>query len=70
VQRLVLQALAVEPGRPLGGEYRRRHGLPGASSVQRALEALVRDELVAKDGRGEYRIAEPFLAEWLQRSEF
>jgi hypothetical protein len=68
-QRLVLQALAVEPGRPLGGEYRRRHGLPGASSVQRALEALVKDELVVKDGRGEYHIAEPFLAEWLQRGE-
>jgi hypothetical protein len=68
-QRLVLQALAREPGRPLGGDYRRRHGLPGASSVQRALEALVKDELVAKDGRGEYRIAEPFLAEWLQRGE-
>jgi hypothetical protein len=68
-QRLVLQALAAEPGRPLSGEYRRRHGLPGASTVQRALEALVKDELVAKDGRGEYRIAEPFLAEWLQRGE-
>lgn len=69
-QRLVLQALAAEHGRPLGGEYRRRHGLPGASSVQRALEALVKDEVVAKDRSGEYRIAEPFFAEWLQRSEF
>jgi uncharacterized protein len=68
-QRLVLQALAAEAGRPLSGEYRRRQGLPGASTVQRALEALVKDELVAKDGRGEYRIAEPFLAEWLQRGE-
>ncbi len=68
-QRLVLQALATEPGRPLMGEYRRRHGLPGASSVQRALDALVKEELVARDGRGEYRLAEPFLAEWLLRGE-
>ena len=68
-QRLVLQALATEDGRPLSGDYRRRHGLPGPSSVQRALEALVKDELVARHGRGEYRIAEPFLAEWLQRGE-
>jgi hypothetical protein len=68
-QRLVLQALAAEAGRPLSRDYRRRHGLPAASSVQRALEALVKDELVARDGRGEYRIAEPFLAEWLQRGE-
>jgi hypothetical protein len=69
-QRLVLQALAAEPGRPLSRDYRRRHGLPAASSVQRAVEALIKEELVAKDGRGEYRIVEPFLAEWLQRGEF
>jgi hypothetical protein len=68
-QRLVLQALARETGRPLTGEYRRRHGLPGPSSVQRALDAVVKDELVTRDERGEYRIAEPFLGEWLRRDE-
>jgi hypothetical protein len=68
-QRLVLQALADEPGRPLSGEYRRRHNLPAASSVQRALEQLVKDELVSRAGRGDYRIAEPFLAPWLRRGE-
>jgi hypothetical protein len=66
-QRLVLQALAVEPGRPLSSGYRQRHDLPGASSVQRALEALTKNELVGRRDR-EYRIVEPFLAEWL-RSE-
>jgi hypothetical protein len=68
-QRLVLQGLAAERGRPLAGDYRRRHGLPGASSVQRALGALVKAEVVARDRGGEYRIAEPFLAEWLRRDE-
>jgi hypothetical protein len=68
-QRLVLGALAKEPGRPLVREYRHRHGLPGASTVQRALDALVKDELVAR-GDGEHRIAEPFLAEWLVRGEW
>jgi hypothetical protein len=67
-QRLVLSALAAEPGRPLAREYRHRHGLPGASTVQRALDALVKDELVARED-GEHRIAEPFLAEWLVRGE-
>ena len=70
VQRQLLQALAAEPGRPLSAEYRRRHGLPAASSVQRALGALVKDELVARDASREYAIAEPFLAEWLYRGEF
>jgi hypothetical protein len=66
-QRLVLHALAREPGRPLAGEYRRRHGLPGPSSVQRALDALRKEELVARDAAGAHTIAEPFLAEWLRR---
>ena len=65
----MLSALAREPGRPLASEYRRRHGLPGPSSVQRALQALLKDELIAREESGEYRIAEPFLAEWLRREE-
>ncbi len=67
-QRLVLQALARAPGSPLAADYRRRHDLPAASSVQRALDYLERQELVARD-RGAARIAEPFLAEWILRNE-
>jgi hypothetical protein len=66
-QRRLLQALAREPGHPLSGPYRARHGLPAASSVQRALEALERDEVVARRG-GLARITEPFLKEWLSRN--
>lgn len=67
-QRLVLQALARAPGSPLASDYRRRHGLPAASSVQRALDYLERQELVTRE-RGSARIAEPFLAEWILRNE-
>jgi uncharacterized protein len=66
VQRLLLAELAREPGRPLSGDYRNRHNLPGPSTVQRAVEALERAELVARD-RGLVRIVEPFLAAWLLR---
>ena len=66
VQRLLLVELAREPGRPLSGDYRHRHNLPGPSTVQRAVEALERGELVARD-RGLVRIVEPFLAAWLLR---
>jgi hypothetical protein len=66
VQRLLLAELAREPGRPLSADYRRRHNLPGTSTVQRAVETLERDELVARD-RGLVRIVEPFLAAWLVR---
>jgi hypothetical protein len=64
-QRLVLQALAVEPGGVFGAEYRRRHDLPAASSVQRAVSQLQADELVARTAGG-YAISEPFLAEWVR----
>jgi uncharacterized protein len=68
-QRQVLQALAREPLRAAtSDEYRRRYGLPPPSSVQKALDRLVAEEVVAKEGRGAYRIAEPFLAEWIRRS--
>ncbi|HEV8099675.1 MAG TPA: ATP-binding protein [Gaiellaceae bacterium] len=68
-QRVLLQALAAEPGRPYAGEYRRRHNLPAPSSVQRAVEALAGDELVGRDEDGNFRIVEPFLAEWINRNE-
>ena len=69
-QRLVLQALADEgPGRPLSGDYQRRHGLPSTATVQTALTALVRAEHVRREGRGTYAIAEPFLTQWLARAE-
>ena len=63
-QRLVLQALAAEPGRVYGADYRARHDLPAASSVQRAVEQLVADELVERGDAG-FEIAEPFLREWV-----
>jgi DNA-binding IclR family transcriptional regulator len=61
----VLQALATEPGRVQSSGYRSTYGLPAASTVQRAIEALAHDELVARRPDGAYEIVEPFLAEWV-----
>ncbi len=68
-QRLLLTALAAEPGRPYSEDYRRRHRLPPATNVQKALAALRRRELVAKRDDGSYAVVEPFFAEWLSRSD-
>jgi hypothetical protein len=69
-QRMVMQALADEqPGRPLSSAYRQRHSLPTSATVQTALGALMDAELVTRVRRGEYRIAEPFLAEWIAINE-
>lgn len=67
VQRLVLQALAAEPGSVYGADYRLRHDLPAASTVQRAVERLVADELVERRRDGGFDLAEPFLREWILR---
>jgi uncharacterized protein len=67
-QRLLLRALAAEPGHPISADYRRRHALPGASSVQRALGALEKAELVGRR-RGEAWITEPFLAPWVRLND-
>lgn len=66
-QRLLLAALAEEPGRPLTEDYRTRHSLPGASPMQNAVDALVEQEIVTKD-RGFVRICEPFYDEWIRRN--
>jgi AAA+ ATPase superfamily predicted ATPase len=65
-QRLVLQALATEPGRPFSEKYRQEHQLPSTSGVQRALTALTTEELVAKNENGDYYVSEPFLSEWIR----
>jgi hypothetical protein len=65
-QRLLLAALADEPGRPLSEDYRARNGLRGASTTQKAIDGLVKQEIVARDG-GFVRITEPFYGEWIRR---
>ena len=67
VQKQVLQALAREPGRPFTGAYRAVNNLPAVTNVQKALRALVQREIVTNE-RGTYRIAEPFLADWIRQN--
>jgi uncharacterized protein len=64
-QKLLLEALAREPGRPFSNPYRLRHDLPPTSGVQRALRPLLDGELVRKEEDGHYDLAEPFLREWI-----
>jgi len=64
-QKLLLEALAREPGRPFSNPYRIRHDLPPSSGVQRALRPLLDGELVRKEQDGLYDLAEPFLREWI-----
>jgi hypothetical protein len=66
-QRVLLEALALDPGRPYSADYRRRLRLPAATNVQKAVSALVARELIQKRADGAYVVSEPFLAEWIAR---
>jgi hypothetical protein len=69
-QRLLLLALAAEPTRSVySSDYHSRHELPATPTLQTALAALSRKELVGRAGDGEYRVIEPFFAEWLVREQ-
>ena len=69
-QRAVLRAVVVEDGRELHStNVRARHRLGGASTVQAALAALVRDDIVVRDSAC-YLVIDSLLREWVARQTF
>jgi hypothetical protein len=69
-QRAVLRAIVLESGRELlSADVRTRHRLPGASSVQSALAALVREDIVMKED-GRYVVNDSLYREWMARRTF
>ena len=69
-QRAVLRAVVVEDGRELlSADVRLRHRLGGASTVQAALAALVRDDVITRDG-SRYGVVDSLLREWVARQTF
>ena len=65
-QRLLLQALAVEPGHALAADYRRRHDLPSPSTVQSAGDRRWSVRSSSPTSAATCGIVEPFLAEWVR----
>src|SRR5258708_1973615 len=69
-QRAVLRAIVLEGGRELlSADVRSRHRLPGASSVQSGLAALVRQDIVMKE-QGRYVVNDSLYREWMARRTF
>jgi hypothetical protein len=69
-QRAALRAVVLEEGRELlSADVRTRHRLGGASTMQTALAALVRDDLVSRDGN-RYVVVDSLLREWVARQTF
>jgi hypothetical protein len=69
-QRAVLRALVLESGRELlSADVRARYRLPGPSSVQSALTALARQDVVMKEHRT-YVVSDSLYREWVARRTF
>ena len=69
-QRAVLRAVVVQDGRELlSADVRTRHRLGGPSTVQAALGALVRDDVVSREG-DRYTVVDSLLREWIARQTF
>src|SRR5262249_52254646 len=69
-QRAVLRAVVIEDGRSLlSSDVRERHRLGGASTVQAALAALVRDDVVSREG-DRYAVVDSLLREWIARQTY
>jgi uncharacterized protein len=67
VQRATLRAIVLEEGREiLSAEVRTRHRLGGPSSVQAAVAALRRDDVVTREG-DRYVVVDSLLREWVAR---
>jgi hypothetical protein len=69
-QRAALRAVVLEEGRELlSADVRTRHRLGGPSTVQAALTALVREDVVSRD-QGAYVVVDSLLREWVARRTF
>jgi uncharacterized protein len=69
-QRGVLRAVVLQGGRELlSSETRSRHRLGGASSIQTSLAALMKQDLLLKEGP-RYVVVDSLLREWVARKTF
>ena len=69
-QRAVLRALVLEEGRELmSADVRSRHRLPGTSTIQAALAALIRQDIITRDG-SRYVTVDSLYREWVARKTY
>jgi uncharacterized protein len=69
-QRAVLRAAVLEDGRELlSADVRARYRLSGPSTVQAALAALMREDILAREG-SRYVVVDSLLREWVARQTY
>jgi uncharacterized protein len=70
-QRAVLRAVVIEHGvEILSSDTRSRYRLGVASSVQAALGALLKQDIIAREDDGRYVVIDSLMREWVARRTF
>lgn len=70
-QRAVFRAVVLQHGvELLSAGTRTRHRLGGSSSVQSALAALLRHDLIAREDDGRYVVVDSLVREWVARETY
>jgi hypothetical protein len=68
-QRAVLRAVVLDGRELLSADARNRHRLGGPSTVQAALAALVRDDVITRES-DRYTVVDSLLREWVARRTY
>jgi uncharacterized protein len=69
-QRATLRAVVLAEGRELlSADLRVRYRLGGSSTVQAALQALIREDIISRDA-GRYLVVDSLMREWIARKTF
>jgi hypothetical protein len=69
-QRATLRAVVLSDGRELlSADLRNRHRLGGASTVQASLQALTRQDIIARE-EDRYLVVDSLMREWIARKTF
>lgn len=69
-QRAVLRAVVLQGGRELlSADVRARHRLGGPSSIQASLSALMKQDVLLKEGQ-QYVVVDSLLREWIARKTY
>ena len=69
-QRATLRTVVLSDGREiLGADLRTRYRLGGASTVQASLQALMREDLIARE-HNRYAVVDSLMREWIARRTF
>ena len=65
----MLRAVVLDGKELLSADVRSRHRLGGPSTVQTALAALTRDDVISREGPS-YVVVDSLLREWVARKTF